>query len=175
MLGAVMFSACAGQEPAETDVVDTTDTTEVVSEEETTTEEWTEKPEVAFSTLNKGVMDSKYYSSTNPNGYKEFWLKEGAGTCVDQGLAAEIGYVQDEELGYSVVVNGDGTYKETLASLDFMGNIGFGDVELTEGMARCQAKTTSGSDSATVSCDVEQEDGSYLEVCTAEYTVTASK
>lgn len=156
----------AGCSTTETTDTTTNETAEVTEETTEVVEEVTGP--VAFSEVGESMLSSKFDSDT-PEGYTSYDFTEGTGTCVDQGLT-EFSYLQDEELGYFVVTADVLEYQEDLAGLSFMGHLNFDEVPLGDQSAKCQAKSETGNDEATLTCTVDE-----VEVCTGTYMVYANK
>lgn len=146
---------------------DHSDDTMMQGEEEAMTEP---AGPVAFSTVGKGLMSAKFDNTENPTGYTTFDFTNGTGTCVDEGLT-DFSYTNKNDFGYFAIVKNDGSYAEKWTSLDFTGEILFNDFPLTSGVAtKCSILTERGSDTASATCMRDDKP-----VCTANYTLTASK
>lgn len=109
---------------------------------------------VPFSKVGKGIMDAT-------DDYDYFSFENGTGTCMAQNFPTDLVY------GPGNYVNTlDGTYSEDLTMVDFLGRIRFDSLPLSTGSAACMIETSSSSDTASVSCSVDE-----VEVCTATFDV----
>jgi uncharacterized protein (UPF0333 family) len=113
---------------------------------------------VPFSKIGKGIMDAN-------NLYDYFSFENGKGTCMDQNFPTNIVYGPGNYMNTL-----DGKYGDNMTMVDFMGQIRFKNLPLSTGSASCVMKTSSKSDTATVSCSVDQ-----AEVCTATFDVFGNK
>lgn len=167
ILSALLFVACSSDK----DVNDETDTS---TTDETVMDETVSSEPIAFSEVDANILDVMYDKDSNTDGYMAFNFEEGTGTCVDMGFPASFSYKYDEDLGYPVVENEDGSMRDELVGMSISGELiyldkGFVLEGVDEGYS-CSAKTSRGSDTAEFSCTLDE-----APVCTATFNVFGVK
>jgi hypothetical protein len=136
---------------------ETTEQTEESTEDSVTDTEENTGP-IPFSEVGINIMDAK-------EEYSKFTFVNGEGTCLDQGFPLDLIYTSE-----NVIKTEDGSYAEDMTMVDFMGYIRFDELPLSTGSASCTIETSSSSDTADVTCEVDEE-----EVCTAVFDLFAYK
>lgn len=109
---------------------------------------------VPFSEIGEGIMDAK-------ENFSYFTFENGEGSCMAQGFPTDLIYDSS-----NMIKTLDESYADEWTSVDFLGNIRFNNLPLSTGKAVCQFETSSESDSASVSCSVDEVD-----VCSATFEI----
>ncbi len=117
---------------------------------------------VPFADLQDDIMDAK-------ENYKLFRFTEPEGTCMEMGFPENLVYKST-----NMIMTEDEKYFDQGTSVDFTGMIRFRDVPLTEGKANCSIKTTTGINTANLSCKMAEGD-TETEICTGSFKVIAEK
>jgi hypothetical protein len=134
---------------------ETEEQTEESTEDSDASEEEDTGP-IPFSEVGEDIMDAK-------ENYSKFTFENGEGTCLEQDFPLDLIYTSD-----NVIETEDGSYMEDWTSVDFMGNIRFDELPLSTGSASCRIETSTTSDTASVTCEVDE-----VEVCTAVFDLFA--